>query len=194
QTDPADDPERRGVVLYPVDELDDLLDRRAGEHMLQLLDEEGVRLRAVREAEERERQEDEGYERQKREVRDHRGEVGAAILEELVHELAPTDAHGCRVCTLIPSERWTRPLLSPISSRSRRRSRRLPWLPATASSPARWAFPSSVRAPSHVLSRSFWRVRPRSAATRVGSRSCTQSSWAETCSPLPKASVRSSRS
>src|SRR6476646_4660906 len=145
----------------------------------------------VSEAEEREREEDEGDERQQREVGHHRREVGASIGEELVHELAPTDPHGCRVCTLIPSERWTRLPLSPISSRSRRRSRRLPWLTATASSPARWASPRRAEASWHGLWRSSWRAPPRSAATRVGSRSCTPSSWAETCSPLPKASARS---
>ena len=59
--------------------------------MLQLPDEEARRLRAVREAEEREREEDEGDEREQREVRDHRREVGAAVFEELVHELAPAD-------------------------------------------------------------------------------------------------------
>ncbi len=52
------------------------------------------RLGAVCEAEEREREEDEGDERQEREVRDHRREVGAAVGEELVHELAATDPHG----------------------------------------------------------------------------------------------------
>src|SRR5690349_20770898 len=97
------------------------------------------------EAEEREREEDEGDERQEREVRDHRRKVGAAIGEELVYELAPTDAHGLRVCTLLPSERWTRQPLSPISSRSRRRSRPPPWSPATVSSPARWASPRRAR-------------------------------------------------
>ena len=61
-----------------------LLDGRAGERALQLLDEEGRRLGAVGEAEEREREEDEGDEREQREVRDHRGEVGAAVGEELL--------------------------------------------------------------------------------------------------------------
>ena len=68
-----------------------LFERRPGERVLQLLDEEVGRLGAVGEAEEREREEDERDEREQREVRDHRGEVGAAVGEELVHELTATD-------------------------------------------------------------------------------------------------------
>ena len=94
QEDAADDPERRSVVLHAADELDDAVVRGSREVVGQLLDEEGRRLGAVCEAEEREREEDEGHERQEREVRDHRREVGAAVGEELVHELAATDRHG----------------------------------------------------------------------------------------------------
>ena len=93
EADAANDPERSRVVLDAVDQRDDALDRRARESVLELLDEEVGRLGAVREAEERERQEDEGHEREEREVRDHRREVGTPVFEELVYELAPADAH-----------------------------------------------------------------------------------------------------
>ena len=51
-------------------------------------------LGAVCEAEEREREEDERHEREEREVGHHRREMGAAIFEELVHELAAANRHA----------------------------------------------------------------------------------------------------
>ena len=46
------------------------------------------------EAEQREREEGERHEREQREVRDHRGEVGAAVGEELRDEGSLAEAHG----------------------------------------------------------------------------------------------------
>ena len=61
--------------------------------MLQLLDEEVLRVGLVSEAEEREREEDERHEREEREVRDHRREMRAAIGEELVREVPASNRH-----------------------------------------------------------------------------------------------------
>src|SRR5262249_23952212 len=130
---------------------------------------------------------------EEREVRDHRREVGAAIFEELVYELAPADPHGGRVCTLIPSERWTRPPLSPISSRFRRRSRRPPCWPKAAYLPARWASRRRVRVCSPGRCATASTALPLSAATSAVSPRFAPSSPTATCSLWPRASRRSSR-
>src|SRR5215472_4345379 len=175
-----------------MDELDDLLERGSREGVLQLLDEEVRRVGLMGKAEEREREKDQRDEREEREVGDHRGEVGAAIGEELVDELTPTDPHGSEVCTLIPSERWTRQPLWPISSRSRRRSRRPQSSPRAASWPVRWVFTRRAPQASHARCGSSLTAPQRSAATRVASRSCTRSSRRVTSSRWRRRTRRSS--
>ena len=64
-----------------------------GNARLELLDEEVRRVRAVDEAEQREREEDERHEREQGEVGDHRGEMRAAVGEELRQEGSLPDAH-----------------------------------------------------------------------------------------------------
>jgi len=93
EEDAADDPQRRCVVLHPVDEREDALDGAAGECVSELLDEEVRRVGAVGEAEERQREEHEGHEGEQREVGDHRGEMRPAVGEELRREGSLADAH-----------------------------------------------------------------------------------------------------
>ena len=71
-----------------------LFERRGRERAAELLHEEVRRVGAVDEAEQREREEDERHEREQREVGDHRGEVGAAVGEELRDEGSLAQAHG----------------------------------------------------------------------------------------------------
>ena len=70
-----------------------LLSELRRERAAQLLDEEVRRVGAVDEAEQREREEHERHEREQREVRHHRGEVGAAVGEELRDECPLAEAH-----------------------------------------------------------------------------------------------------
>ena len=71
-----------------------LVDRRAGKRVLDLLDEEVGLVGASGEAEQREREERQRHEREQREVGDHRGEVRAAVGEELPPQVALAHPHG----------------------------------------------------------------------------------------------------
>ena len=76
-----------------MDEVDDLVDRRPRERLLDLPDEERGLVRAPGQAEEREGEEGQWDEGEKREVGDHRGQVRAAVGEELLHQVPSSDSH-----------------------------------------------------------------------------------------------------
>ena len=83
ERDPADDPDRRGLVLNRADDAEEAVDRARGEGAPQLLD-EVARLRLLPgERGQREREEEEGDEREEREVGDHRREMRSTVCEEL---------------------------------------------------------------------------------------------------------------
>ena len=75
-----------------------------GQGLLDLAHEEARLVRLPREREQREREEDQGHEREEREVRDHRGEVRAAVGEELLDEPPFAPAHRRGVWCSAP---WT---------------------------------------------------------------------------------------
>jgi hypothetical protein len=90
----ADDAEGRSVVLHPVDEREDALERRRRERAAELPDQEVGGVGAMHEPEQRQREKREGHEGKEREVGDHRGEVGAAVGKELGDESSLPGAHG----------------------------------------------------------------------------------------------------
>src|SRR5262245_65732230 len=108
-----------------VDAADDARDRRAREDLLQLLDEVARLGLATREAEQAECEKGERNEGEQREVGDHRRQVRPPVGEEL--------REGCANMHCVSLwRRWTPRKRSPISPRSRRRSRRPSSWPPTA--------------------------------------------------------------
>ena len=93
----ADDPERGRVLLDRRDDrarIESIDVRR--ERPLQLPDEElDSSAGLVHEPEQREREEEQRHEREQREVGDHRGQVRAAVGEELRERLRQRATHGC---------------------------------------------------------------------------------------------------
>jgi hypothetical protein len=85
QGGPADDPERRRVLLDLADGVDDARDRAAREGALQLRHQVARLVRPPREGEQGDGQEQQRHEREQREVGDHRGEVRPPVGEELGH-------------------------------------------------------------------------------------------------------------
>jgi hypothetical protein len=101
----AEDAERGRVLAHATDRVQERVERRARKGAVQLAHEERAFVRLADRTEERERQKEQRDERQKREVRDHRGEMRAAVGEEL----ADDRAYGRSVC----SAAWMRPRRSP---------------------------------------------------------------------------------
>ena len=89
-----------------------------GNARLELLDEEVRGVGAMDEAEEGEREKGERDEGEKREVRHHRGEMGAAVCKELRHEGPLADAHDAESRRRRPGSislrAWMQPRRSPI--------------------------------------------------------------------------------
>ena len=70
-------------LLHGVDDVHDRLDRPLREHVLEVRHERARRVGLVEEAEHGQQEEENRDEGHEREVRDHRGEVRAALVEEL---------------------------------------------------------------------------------------------------------------
>src|SRR4051794_23450436 len=82
----ADDSECRRVRLDRAHRAQQRVDRRVGERLRELAYEERVLVCLMNEPEQGEREEEQRHEREKREVGDHRGQVGATVGEELAQD------------------------------------------------------------------------------------------------------------
>ena len=112
--DGADDPELGRVPLQAPDDLDEAVDRRAGEDLAELVDQRRPLVGSAEGADRGERDREQREQRQQGVVRDHRGEVRAAVREEIPDDRVPVQ--------YVRAPRH--PIqAAPVSSRRHRRSR-----------------------------------------------------------------------